>query len=162
MEQHPVPQNIASYEFRLVGDMTLKQFIELAAGLVVALIFYASSLIWFLKWPLVFISAILGVGLAFFPIEERPLETWIMSFLKTIYSPTQYLWKKTAKMPDFLEQRPPVQAEPVKEMVTPQDKVKLTEYISTLPEKKSAIDKRRSICYSNSKSFFHANPANAL
>ncbi|TSC84204.1 MAG: Uncharacterized protein G01um101416_1120 [Microgenomates group bacterium Gr01-1014_16] len=32
MDQHPVPQNISSYEFRLVGDMTLKQFLQLAGG----------------------------------------------------------------------------------------------------------------------------------
>ena len=33
METHPVPQNISSYEFRLVGDMTLKQFLYLAGGI---------------------------------------------------------------------------------------------------------------------------------
>jgi hypothetical protein len=142
MEQHPVPQNIASYEFRLVGDMTLKQFIELAAGLIVALIFYASGLSWFFKWPLVFVSVILGVGLAFFPIEERPLETWIMSFLKTIYSPTQYLWKKVPKKPEFLEERPPLPAEPIAQTITPQDKIKMTEYLQTLPEKKNALDQK--------------------
>lgn len=142
MEQHPVPQNIASYEFRLVGDMTLKQFIELASGLVVALIFYASGLAWYFKWPLVFVSAVLGVGLAFFPIEERPLETWLMSFLKTIYSPTQYLWKKTPKKPEFLEERPPLPTEPIQQVVTPQDKIKMTEYVATLPVVKSAIDQK--------------------
>jgi len=31
MEQHPIPQQISSYEFKLVGEMTLKQFLK-AAG----------------------------------------------------------------------------------------------------------------------------------
>ncbi|KKR52786.1 MAG: hypothetical protein UT88_C0021G0001, partial [Candidatus Woesebacteria bacterium GW2011_GWD2_40_19] len=38
MEQHPIPQNISSYQFRLVGDMTLKQFFQLAGGFLVGLI----------------------------------------------------------------------------------------------------------------------------
>ncbi|PIU03465.1 hypothetical protein COT44_03405 [Candidatus Shapirobacteria bacterium CG08_land_8_20_14_0_20_39_18] len=154
MEQHPVPQNIASYEFRLVGDMTLKQFLELAGGLVVALIFYASGLAWYFKWPLVFVSAVLGVGLAFFPIEERPLETWLMSFLKTIYSPTQYLWKKTPKKPEFLEERPPLPVEPAQQVVTPQDKIKMIEYVATLPVAKSAIDQKEDEFVNQIKNMF--------
>lgn len=142
MDQHPVPQNIASYEFRLVGDMTLKQFIELASGLVVALLFYASGLPGYFKWPLVFVSSILGVGLAFLPIEERPLETWLMAFFKTIYSPTQYLWKKTPKKPEFLEERPAAAPEPPQPKITPQDRVKLTEYLSTLPENTNPLDQK--------------------
>ena len=31
-ESHPIPQQISSYQFRLVGDMTLKQFFQLARG----------------------------------------------------------------------------------------------------------------------------------
>lgn len=142
MDQHPVPQNIASYEFRLVGDMTLKQFLELAAGLVIALMFYASGLPGYIKWPLVFISALLGVGLAFFPIEERPLEIWLMSFIKTIYSPTQYLWKKAPKKPEFLEERPARPPEAQIEKVTPADRLKMTEYLSTLPENRNFLDQK--------------------
>ena len=33
MEQHPVPQNIASFEFKLIGDITLKQFAFVGLGL---------------------------------------------------------------------------------------------------------------------------------
>ena len=44
MQQHPVPQHISNYEFKLVGDMTLKQFFQLAGGILVALIFYATPL----------------------------------------------------------------------------------------------------------------------
>ena len=32
IEQHPIPQDVAGYKFRLIGDMTLKQFIWLAGG----------------------------------------------------------------------------------------------------------------------------------
>jgi len=96
MDQHPVPQNITSYQFRLIGEMTLGQFGRLAIGCLIALLFYALPLPGFIKWFLVFFFAGGGALLAFAPIEGRPLETWIISFLKSIYSPSQYLWQKTA------------------------------------------------------------------
>jgi hypothetical protein len=103
MEQHPIPQNISSYQFRLVGDMTLKQFFQLAGGLLVAFIFYSLPIIGLIKWPLAFISAVLGVALAFLPLEERPLEKWIFAFFKAIYTPTEFIWKKTVTPPKFFQ-----------------------------------------------------------
>lgn len=92
MKQHPVPQNIASYEFKLVGDMTLKQFFQLAGGAIIALIIYATPIPGFIKWPLVFIFGALGAALAFLPVEERPLSTWMFAFLKAVYTPTRYVY----------------------------------------------------------------------
>jgi hypothetical protein len=103
MEQHPIPQNISSYQFRLVGDMTLKQFFELAGGLLVALIFYSSPLIGIVKWPFAIVSALLGAGMAFVPLEERPLERWIFAFFKAIYTPTEFFWKKTVSPVKFFQ-----------------------------------------------------------
>lgn len=97
MEQHPIPQNISSYQFRLVGDMTLKQFFELAGGIGVGLLFYAAPIIGIIKWPLIILSVILGIGLAFVPLNERPLEQWIFAFFRAIYSPTIFNWSKTKK-----------------------------------------------------------------
>lgn len=95
MEQHPIPQQISSYQFRLVGDMTLKQFFQLAGGIVVGLLFYSSPLLPIIKWPFAIVSVILGVALAFLPLEERPLEKWIFAFFRAIYAPTLYYWEKT-------------------------------------------------------------------
>ncbi len=101
MQQHPIPQNVTQYQFRLVGDMTLKQFLELALGMVLAYLFFASNLIFIFKWPLVILSLLLGVGLAFFPIEDRPLDQWIVNFIKAIYAPTRFTWQKTNKIPSL-------------------------------------------------------------
>jgi len=101
MEQHPIPQNISSYQFRLVGDMTLKQFFQLAGGFLAGLIFYSSPLIGIIKWPFAIFSVILGAAMAFIPLEERPLERWIFAFFKAIYSPTLFKWKKTTETPKF-------------------------------------------------------------
>src|SRR3989344_4282439 len=93
-EQHPVPQQISSYQFRLVGDMTLKQFFQLAGGAIIALIIYSLPLPGIVKWPLVAISAISGAAFAFLPLQDRPLEQWIAAFFRSIYSPTLFVWKK--------------------------------------------------------------------
>ena len=69
----------------------------------IALIFYASPLIDIVKWPFVIISAVLGVALAFLPLEERPLERWIFAFFKAIYTPTEFFWKKTAAPTKFFQ-----------------------------------------------------------
>ncbi len=107
MEQHPIPQNISSYQFRLVGDMTLKQFFQLAGGFLVGLIFYSSPLIAIIKWPFAILSVILGAAMAFVPLEERPLENWIFAFFKAIYSPTIFKWKRATETPKFFQDETP-------------------------------------------------------
>lgn len=94
MEQHPVPQPITSYEFRLVGDMTIKQFGKLAAGIILALIVYAIDPPVLIKWFLIALFGGLGAIMAFVPFEGRPVDVWIIAFFKRIYSPTQFLWKQ--------------------------------------------------------------------
>src|SRR3989338_4380812 len=40
MDAHPVPQDVNSFQFRLIGDMTIKQFTYLASGLGIAYMLY--------------------------------------------------------------------------------------------------------------------------
>lgn len=101
MEQHQVPQHIASYEFHLIGDMTLKQFFQVATGGLVALAVYASPIPGIIKWPIILVSGLFGVALAFLPLEERPLATWVILFLKGIYSPTFYKKAPTSTVDIF-------------------------------------------------------------
>ena len=92
MEQHPIPQNVTGFQFKLIGDITLKQFGYVAGGLILA---YLATKISFvpalLSYPLAAVCALLGIGLAFVPIEERPLDRWLVSFFKSVYAPTQYV-----------------------------------------------------------------------
>lgn len=92
MEQHPVPQNVTTFQFRLIGDMTLKQFGYLCAGGILGFISYKLPLPFFFTWPAAAGFTLLGVGFAFVPVEERPMDVWVFSFFKSIYSPTQYIW----------------------------------------------------------------------
>ena len=130
MEQHPVPQQISSYQFRLVGDMTLKQFFQIAGGAIVSLIIYSSNLPAIIKWPLIIISAIVGIALAFFPIEERPLEKWIIAFFRSIYSPTLFAWKKTANSQNFFQEETGM---PMPKIIAPGGETALNAYLSAVP-----------------------------
>jgi len=95
IQQHPLPQDISSYRFRLIGDMTLKQFASLGICIVLAIISYSFPLPFFFKYPIVFAFLLLGVGMAFVPVQGRSLDIWLVAFIKSIYSPTQYTWKRT-------------------------------------------------------------------
>lgn len=101
LEQHPVPQQISSYQFRLVGDMTLKQFFQLAAGAGVGLLIYGSPLPAFIKWPLVIFFVIMGAAFAFLPVQDRPLSVWLLAFFRSIYSPTIFTWDRSYKTEFF-------------------------------------------------------------
>jgi hypothetical protein len=94
METHPIPQNVTSFEFHLVGDMTLKQFMYLGTGLGLAYLLYATLFysMPFLAVPLIALSAGLGAAFAFLPIYDRPLDHWVKAFFKAVYSPTKGLW----------------------------------------------------------------------
>lgn len=102
-EQHPVPQQISSYSFKLVGNMTLKQFFQLAGGAVVALILYGLPITPYVKWPLILLSVISGAAFAFLPIQDRPLEQWLFAFFRSIYSPTIFVWDKNASSFEYFK-----------------------------------------------------------
>lgn len=129
MEQnHRIPQQISSYQFRLVGDMTLKQFFQLAGGALVGLLFYASPLHPLIKWPLIVFFCLLGAALAFLPFEERPLERWIIAFFRSVYSPTIFSWKQSQNSKFF--QNESVQA-PAHQFITTGGEAKLNTYLAT-------------------------------
>lgn len=140
LEQHPVPQHISSYQFRLVGEMTLRQFSFLAGGCVLGLLFYAAPLLPIIKWPLIILFVFTGFALAFMPLQERPLDKWIVAFLKAVFSPTQFIWQKKPQTPDIFKATPrraPVSKAPV----PPPSRKKLTQYLETLPsEPKSPLE----------------------
>ncbi len=101
MDAHPVPQNVTSFEFHLVGDMTLKQFGYLAVGLIIAyltFLFFFNS-IPYIATPVIIISAGLGAAFAFLPIYNRPLDHWVTVFFRAIFSPTQRTWRTPADKP---------------------------------------------------------------
>ncbi|MBI2029007.1 PrgI family protein [Candidatus Gottesmanbacteria bacterium] len=103
LEQHPVPRNIIGFQFKLIGDMTLKQFGYLAGG---AIIGYSIFKLLPLPQP---ITISLGLGVfatgfifAFVPYQDRPFDQWITAFIKSVFSPTQFVYSKVNDPPDIL------------------------------------------------------------
>lgn len=99
--EHPVPQNVTSFEFHLVGDMTLRQFGYLAAGCTIAYIifvaFFARSP--YLSTPAIAFFALFGIAFAFLPIADRPLDHWVKAFFRAVYLPTEGSWQLSSKLP---------------------------------------------------------------
>lgn len=89
-QAHPIPQNVTNFEFHLVGDMTLKQFAYLSAGVGFAFLVFTtlSTSQPIIAWPIIVISSLLGAAFAFLPIQERPLDHWVGAFFKAIFKPT--------------------------------------------------------------------------
>ena len=94
IQQHPLPQDISSYRFRLIGDMTVRQFLYIAGFIILTILLHNSPIPFFFRYPLEVLTLGLGIGLAFVPVQGRPLDQWIIAFIKSIYSPTQFIWQQ--------------------------------------------------------------------
>lgn len=99
MREHPIPQDITNYRFHIIGNMTLKQFGLLALGCMLALLVYSTNLFAVIKWPLIVIFVGMGVIAAFVPIAERPLDHWVFTFFRKLYSPTLFYWRREEHIP---------------------------------------------------------------
>lgn len=137
-EQHPIPQQISSYHFKLVGDMTLKQFFEVAGGSLFALLIYSTSLNPLIKIPVILLSFLFGVALAFFPLQDRPLEKWIYLFFKSIYSPTLFVWKKSATPPSYFQPEDQGLVTPIQPQTPEEEATLTTQQPAATPAEKEA------------------------
>lgn len=95
MENHPIPQDVTGFQFKLIGNMTVKQFAYLATGIILGWVFLQLPISIFIKLPFSIFFAVFGVGLAFFPISGRPMDAMIGNFIKALLRPTQFFYEKT-------------------------------------------------------------------
>ena len=140
MEQHPVPSHIASFEFKLFGNLTIRQFVTLAIPASVGGIIFFSGLPDIIRFPLSALFVGFGLLIALVPFGGRPFHKWIMAFFKAILSPTQRIWIKEAKIPEFLGViTNPTPAGPHEvQNIDEKSKEKLEAYLATLPKSKKA------------------------
>jgi hypothetical protein len=136
MREHPIPQDVTGYRFHLVGDMTLKQFAELLVGVILALIFYKTNLPGLFRWPLTLGAAGLGFAMAFVPFEERPLDQWLFTFVKSLYKPTKFYWRRQTKIPDPFKYEATKQQEEQQAQVdlTPAKHQKIKEFMQSIDQ----------------------------
>src|SRR3989338_4386044 len=103
MEQPPVPSHIASFEFKLFGNLTIKQFVTLAIPASVGGIIFFSGLPDTIRFPLSVLFVGFGLLIALVPFGGRPFTKWIMAFVKAILSPTQRIRSEERRIPEYLE-----------------------------------------------------------
>ena len=101
MQQHPIPQNITAFEFKLVGFLTLKQFGYLGiAGVICFILFVSGGGI--IKWFFIVPIASLALAFAFLPVGGVPFDKWIVLFINTLRNPSKRVWRKEPKQISFL------------------------------------------------------------
>ncbi len=92
MQQFKVPQYI-ELEDKIIGPLTLKQFLYLLAGAIILFILW-----FFLKLGLFIVIAIpviaVATAFAFYKPHGRPLINLIFSFFNYIRKPRLYLWRR--------------------------------------------------------------------
>ncbi len=94
MENHPIPQNVTAFQFRLIGTMTVKQFAYVAAGAVLAVLVYYMPFYYIIKVVFIPFFVMFSLGLAFVPIEGRPMDAMAMYYFRALFAPNQYIYKK--------------------------------------------------------------------
>jgi hypothetical protein len=142
MIQHPIPQNISAYQFHLIGDITLKQFFILITGIGIAILVSQTNLFLIIKLGIIILSLMLGVVGAFLPIEERPLDQWFAAFIKAIYRPSQFIWKRPNTEPNYFTFTTspanliPVDTPDMAAQAIKRKREGLKSFLQTLPEQK--------------------------
>ncbi len=146
MQEHLIPQDVSNYRFHLIGELDLKQFVEVIVGIGLAVLVYQFNWPGFIKWPIMIFLGGLGIVAAFLPIADQPLSHWIQVFFKNLFSATRFYWQKEITIPGFfnyeLASQYLEQLQDIKTFnVSPAKKHKALDYFSTL-EKKTTVSDR--------------------
>lgn len=96
MENHPIPQDITGFQFKLIGEMTVKQFAYLAIGVATGwfIIWLLTIIPFLIRLPFGLLFAGVGAAFAFLPFEGRPLDTMIAHFFYSFTKPTRFVFRK--------------------------------------------------------------------
>jgi hypothetical protein len=109
MDNHPIPQDVTGFQFRLIGNMTVKQFGYLAVASIIAWGAFQLPISIFIRLPISFVFAFLGIALAFLPVAGRPMDIMIANYIKALFRPTQYIYQKSADPFFHVSQKKPIQ-----------------------------------------------------
>lgn len=148
MEQHPVPQNISSFHFKLFWNLTTRQFVILAVPLTLATLVFFSSVASIFRISLAVVIGGFGFFAALVQVGGRPFDKWLLAFIRAIFSPTQRIWIKEKHMPEFLNVviRPAQDENKIPEEVTLQGRERMQAFLRSLPkENESSLDVREQV-----------------
>ncbi len=101
MEEHAIPRQITTFEFKLIGFLTIKQFLFLLLFSSLGYVVYALTPIQFVNILSGVFVALIGAAFAFLPVNERPLDIWIKNLILRLISPSQYLYDKNGVLTNY-------------------------------------------------------------
>lgn len=136
-KQHPVPQEVFAVKFKLVGDLTLRQFGVLVISGLIAFVIFSTGLFLPIRIILSVLFLLIGAGFAFVPIQDQPMDQWISAFFRAIYQPTRRLWVKSTEAPEFLTMEiPKLSYAPEPGVTADESRRRLRTFLSTIREEK--------------------------
>ncbi len=139
--KHPVPQNVMDVEFKVVGDLSLRQVAYAFAGVGVAYLFFKSGLPNFWAYSLAIFSLVAGAAIAFVPYEERTLDKWLVLFIRGMFRPTQMIWRKDEYSPAyFLADYADIIKNEIITLTPTKSRNKLDDYLGRLPDDPDNMD----------------------
>ncbi len=95
MDNHPIPQDVTGFKFRIIGSITVKQFLYLlGSGIAVAVLVFFVPMELYAKIPLLVLLGGIGPFFAFIPIEGRPADIMIANFFRAVFANTLYTYQK--------------------------------------------------------------------
>jgi hypothetical protein len=100
--QYKVPQKI-DLEDKIIGPLTLKQFIYLLAGGMVDYMILSTTKSSFGGWVLIVLVSIVALCFAFVQIEEQPFSYLVSNLLSYVLRPKLRLWDKRSKVAPNVE-----------------------------------------------------------
>ncbi|MBL8014950.1 MAG: carboxypeptidase regulatory-like domain-containing protein [Candidatus Doudnabacteria bacterium] len=98
MDQHPIPKNVLTVEFKLFGALSVRQFMRVLIGGLIALGLYVLPLHPLIKFPGIIISIAVGVGSALVP----GFDVRLFALLKAVFVSPRYVWRKQVRVPEVL------------------------------------------------------------
>ncbi len=101
-QYHKIPQNVTTYQGRIIGKFTAKQFIFLAVGAMAIFLIVNSPLSKPIKIGVSGGIGLISLTLALANVDGRSTDFWISTFLHVAYIPTQRIWRKKPHPPKYL------------------------------------------------------------
>ncbi|MDP2934561.1 MAG: PrgI family protein [bacterium] len=90
--QFQIPQ-FTEIEDKVIGPLTIKQFLYLLAGVLVIFILF-KTLNFFVFIILAIPVAVISLALAFIRVNQQPLASALKNFFRFVKKPDFYIWKK--------------------------------------------------------------------
>lgn len=102
MQYHKIPQNVTSYEGRIVGKFTARQFTYLAIGGIIIFLLASVPIGSTYKFTIGTVVSLVSLLFALVTFEGRGTDMWLLLFVRAVLLPTQRLWRKDEVPPSYL------------------------------------------------------------